>query len=59
MTSSPRCNVPDIFAAEHKEAPTGQEGRPTGAPGISLVPTPMEESEVQAQLGAAPRLDQS
>jgi len=30
--------------------PTAQEGRPTGSPGISLVPEPMEESEVQAEL---------
>ena len=29
---------------------SGQEGRPSGAPGISLVPEPMEEAEVQAQL---------
>jgi len=32
------------------EDPFAQEGRPGGAPGISLVPEPMEESEVQAQL---------
>jgi 5-(carboxyamino)imidazole ribonucleotide mutase len=30
--------------------PSGQEGRPESGPGISLVPTPMEEAEVQAQL---------
>jgi 5-(carboxyamino)imidazole ribonucleotide mutase len=29
---------------------TGGEGRPAGAPGISLVPELMEESDVQAQL---------
>ena len=34
------------ITAEH----TRGEGRPTGAPGISLVPEPMEEAEVQAQL---------
>jgi 5-(carboxyamino)imidazole ribonucleotide mutase len=42
--------VPAIFASDHTDNPSAQEGRPTGAPGISLVPTPMEESEVQAQL---------
>ena len=30
--------------------PSAQEGRPAGAPGISLVPAPMQEAEVQAQL---------
>jgi len=30
--------------------PSGQESRPDAGPGISLVPEPMEESEVQAQL---------
>jgi len=30
--------------------PTAQEGRPGASAGISLVPEPMEESEVQAQL---------
>jgi 5-(carboxyamino)imidazole ribonucleotide mutase len=29
---------------------SSQEGRPAGAPGISLVPKPMDEAEVQAQL---------
>jgi 5-(carboxyamino)imidazole ribonucleotide mutase len=33
-----------------QDPPSGQEGRPTGTPGISLVPEPMQESEVQAQL---------
>jgi 5-(carboxyamino)imidazole ribonucleotide mutase len=42
--------VPAIFASDHTDNPSAQEGRPTGAPGISLVPKPMEESEVQAQL---------
>jgi len=31
-------------------AASAHEGRPSGAPGISLVPEPLEESEVQAQL---------
>ncbi len=30
--------------------PSAQERRPSGAPGISLVPEPLEESEVQRQL---------
>ena len=30
--------------------PSAQEGRPAGTPGISLVPEPMDEAEVQAQL---------
>jgi 5-(carboxyamino)imidazole ribonucleotide mutase len=30
--------------------PTAQESRPDAGPGISLVPEPMEEAEVQAQL---------
>jgi 5-(carboxyamino)imidazole ribonucleotide mutase len=30
--------------------PAAQEGRSAGAPGISLVPEPMQEAEVQAQL---------
>ncbi|HMH47082.1 MAG TPA: 5-(carboxyamino)imidazole ribonucleotide mutase [Solirubrobacteraceae bacterium] len=30
--------------------PSAQESRPDAGPGISLVPEPMEESEVQAQL---------
>jgi 5-(carboxyamino)imidazole ribonucleotide mutase len=30
--------------------PTAREGRSGGAPGISLVPEPMQEAEVQAQL---------
>jgi 5-(carboxyamino)imidazole ribonucleotide mutase len=30
--------------------PVAGEGRPAGAPGISLVPEPMDEAEVQAQL---------
>lgn len=30
--------------------PASQEGRPSGAPGISLVPEPMAEEDVQAQL---------
>jgi phosphoribosylaminoimidazole carboxylase PurE protein len=29
---------------------TGREGQPSGSPGISLVPEPMQESEVQVQL---------
>jgi 5-(carboxyamino)imidazole ribonucleotide mutase len=33
-----------------RRSPEGQERRPTGSPGISLVPEPMEESEVQRQL---------
>ena len=32
------------------DQPTGMEGRPTGQPGISLVPEPMGEAEVQRQL---------
>ena len=30
--------------------PTAQEGRPAGAPGISLVPEPVADADVQAQL---------
>jgi 5-(carboxyamino)imidazole ribonucleotide mutase len=30
--------------------PAAQEGRPTSAPGISLVPEPMDEAQVQEQL---------
>jgi 5-(carboxyamino)imidazole ribonucleotide mutase len=33
-----------------QDAPSGQEGRPAGAPGISLVPEPMDEAQVQAEL---------
>ena len=33
-----------------REDPTAQEGRPGSAPGISLVPEPLDEAEVQAQL---------
>ena len=36
--------------AGEDDDPTAQEGRPTGPPGISLVPEPMGEEEVQAQL---------
>ena len=36
-------------SAEH-EPPSREEGRPSGPPGISLVPEPMQEAEVQAQL---------
>jgi 5-(carboxyamino)imidazole ribonucleotide mutase len=32
------------------EDPSAQEGRPSSSPGISLVPEPMQEAEVQAQL---------
>ena len=32
------------------QSPSAQEGRSGGAPGISLVPEPMQEAEVQAQL---------
>jgi 5-(carboxyamino)imidazole ribonucleotide mutase len=32
------------------KSPAAQEGRPAGAAGISLVPEPMQEAEVQAQL---------
>jgi phosphoribosylaminoimidazole carboxylase PurE protein len=35
---------------EELPRPAAQEGRPGGASGISLVPEPMQESEVQAQL---------
>jgi 5-(carboxyamino)imidazole ribonucleotide mutase len=35
---------------QEPDAPSAQEGRPAGASGISLVPEPMHESEVQAQL---------
>jgi 5-(carboxyamino)imidazole ribonucleotide mutase len=41
--------VADIVG-EHKDEPSAHEGRPAGAPGISLVPEPMQEAEVQAQL---------
>jgi 5-(carboxyamino)imidazole ribonucleotide mutase len=37
------------IVAQHTDDPSAQEGRPAGSPGISLVPTPMEEAEVQAQ----------
>ena len=44
----------DELTAEDGEraerAQAGQEGRPSGAPGISLVPEPMDAAEVQAQL---------
>jgi 5-(carboxyamino)imidazole ribonucleotide mutase len=33
-----------------QNSPEGHERRPGGAPGISLVPEPMQESEVQTQL---------
>jgi phosphoribosylaminoimidazole carboxylase PurE protein len=32
------------------EDPSAQEGQPSGGPGISLVPEPMQEDEVQSQL---------
>src|SRR5271166_6330201 len=32
------------------EAPTGQEPRPSGPPGISLVPEPIAESDVESEL---------
>ena len=35
---------------EQEGNPSAQEGRPGGGSGISLVPEPMEEAEVQAQL---------
>ncbi len=35
---------------QEPSGPTGQESRPDAGPGISLVPQPMEEAEVQAQL---------
>ena len=35
---------------DRDEDPSAQEGRPSGSPGISLVPEPMQEAEVQAQL---------
>ena len=38
------------IVGEHTGDPSAHEGRSTGAPGISLVPEPMEEAEVQAQL---------
>jgi 5-(carboxyamino)imidazole ribonucleotide mutase len=37
-------------APRAQEGPGAPEGRPAGPPGISLVPEPMEEAEVQAQL---------
>src|ERR1700730_14675130 len=33
-----------------QQDPSAQEGRPSGSTGISLVPEPMGEAEVQAQL---------
>jgi 5-(carboxyamino)imidazole ribonucleotide mutase len=33
-----------------EDPPSAEQGRPTSTPGISLVPEPMQESEVQAQL---------
>jgi 5-(carboxyamino)imidazole ribonucleotide mutase len=33
-----------------EDEPSAQEGRPGGTPGISLVPEPMQESEVQSEL---------
>ncbi len=33
-----------------QNSPEGHERRPSGSPGISLVPEPMQESEVQTQL---------
>ena len=38
------------IAGEHTDDPSAHEGRPAGTPGISLVPEPMQEAEVQAQL---------
>jgi 5-(carboxyamino)imidazole ribonucleotide mutase len=35
---------------QEQEEPSAQEGRPSGSTGISLVPQPSEESEVQAEL---------
>jgi len=32
------------------EDPSAQEGRPAGPPGISLVPEPLDEAELQAEL---------
>ena len=36
--------------ARETDDPSAREGRPAGAPGISLVPEPTEEAEVEAQL---------
>jgi phosphoribosylaminoimidazole carboxylase PurE protein len=33
-----------------EEEPSAQQGRPTGASGISLVPEPMDETEVESEL---------
>ena len=41
--------TPEGPAAE-EQGPSGREGRSEAGPGISLVPEPMEEAEVQAQL---------
>ncbi len=35
---------------EPREPPAAEERRPSGGPGISLVPEPLEESEVQTEL---------
>src|ERR1700761_4034468 len=39
-----------MSSSEQGEQPTSREGRPSSAPEISLVPEPMGEAEVQAQL---------
>jgi phosphoribosylaminoimidazole carboxylase PurE protein len=40
---------PDQPDVPEPQAPSGQEGRPQGSPGISLVPEPVDESEVQRE----------
>jgi 5-(carboxyamino)imidazole ribonucleotide mutase len=49
LNADDRAGVAEVLAM-HTDDPSGQEGRPSSAPGISLVPEPMEEAEVQAQL---------
>jgi 5-(carboxyamino)imidazole ribonucleotide mutase len=41
---------PDESTGEQHGHSSGSEGRPAGAPGISLVPEPVVDEEVQAQL---------
>ncbi len=41
---------PRLDGADDERQPSAQEGQPSGGPGISLVPEPMQESEVQAEL---------
>jgi 5-(carboxyamino)imidazole ribonucleotide mutase len=45
-----RAMRPDNESDQPTDQPTAEQGRPSSSPGISLVPEPMQEAEVQAQL---------